>query len=324
MPLKLAHDMTLVFNQTNPKRPGTKANERYNSYKSATTVAEALRCGATRADITSDISAGHCTLQGDLPPAGKTNVVAKPVGAEIRAASDVPAVQPAKQGVSSSKRGAESAASEGEPPLKKQAVGERVRHDEVDLSFATLDNKPIKFIKRVMGEARRLLSPQGLEEAKTGGYEFSLVDRKNLSKWSVKLSDLNAEGQLAKDLVKHKLDASIDIEVCLPDGFPLDPPFVRVVYPQLSGGFVFSHGGICFELLTPKGWVPAMTLPALAIAIKGILDYGEVRVSGVGHRESRTIKAYSEEGARKDHMHIVSAHREGESSTYGALKRYSS
>merc|ERR1712087_483813 len=113
-------------------------------------------------------------------------------------------------------------------------------------------------------------------------------------------------------------------ELTLPDGFPIDPPFARILYPQLSGGYVFTHGAICFEPLTAKGWAPSMTLPILTIAIKGILDYGNVRVAGVGDRIARTIPSYSLEGAKKDHKMISSAHRDGESQTYGTLKNYKS
>uniref|UniRef100_A0A7S2QJ57 UBC core domain-containing protein n=1 Tax=Zooxanthella nutricula TaxID=1333877 RepID=A0A7S2QJ57_9DINO len=192
------------------------------------------------------------------------------------------------------------------------------------MTFAKMEGKPLKFVKRVMGEAKRLLSSQGLEDAKAGGYSFTLLDRDNLSKWSVRLNGLNKDGKLAKDLLKHKLEPSIDLEISLPDGFPLEPPFARVLYPQLTGGFVFAHGGICFEPLTAKGWAPAMTLPALAIAIQGIMDYGEVQVMGVGDRKARKIPQYTEEGARKDHNMIVTAHKGGEASTYGSLKNYGS
>ena len=51
-----------------------------------------------------------------------------------------------------------------------------------------------------------------------------------LSEWSVKLSDLNKHGKLVKDLLRHKLDPSIDLEISLPDGFPMEPPFARVVH----------------------------------------------------------------------------------------------
>ena len=173
---------------------------------------------------------------------------------------------------------------------------------EVDLSFAKLDGKPIKFVKRTMGEARRLLSQEGLAEAEKSGYKFCLQDQENLAKWHVQLTDLNPEGKLLADLKKHNLEPQIDLELILPDGFPMEPPFARVLYPQLRGGYVFERGGICFEPLTQKGWVPSMTLPALAIAIKGIFDYGEVRVAGVGDKATRTVKHYTEEGARKDPM----------------------
>lgn len=176
----------------------------------------------------------------------------------------------------------------------------------------------------MMGEARKILCEKGLAEAQQSGYEFHLLDRDNLSKWSVKLRDLNMDGQLASDLRKHGLDLCIDLEFTVPDEFPIQPPFARVVYPQLQGGYVFTHGGICFEPLTPKGWAPSMTLPSLAIAIKGILDHGGVRVSGVGNKATRRVPGYTEDGARKDHSMIVRAHRDGESSSYGSLKHYKS
>eukprot|EP00443_Scrippsiella_acuminata_P074926 CAMPEP_0115555180 /NCGR_PEP_ID=MMETSP0271-20121206/97689_1 /TAXON_ID=71861 /ORGANISM="Scrippsiella trochoidea, Strain CCMP3099" /LENGTH=59 /DNA_ID=CAMNT_0002988955 /DNA_START=15 /DNA_END=191 /DNA_ORIENTATION=- len=53
-PPKLADDTVLAFRQDNPKRSGTKAHERYEQYKAAKSVAEALRMGALRPDITND------------------------------------------------------------------------------------------------------------------------------------------------------------------------------------------------------------------------------------------------------------------------------
>ena len=46
----------------------------------------------------------------------------------------------------------------------------------------------------------------------------------------MKLGDLNKDGKLVKDLLRHKLDPSIDLEISLPDGFPMEPPFARVVH----------------------------------------------------------------------------------------------
>jgi len=188
---------------------------------------------------------------------------------------------------------------------------------EVDLSFVKFEGKPLKFQRRLMGEAKALLSQQGIEDGQRLGYEFRLLDRENLSKWAVRLRDLNVDGRLSQGLAAMGLEQSLDLEVSLPDDYPLKPPFVRIVYPQLKGGFVFEHGGICFELLTDQGWAPSTVLPGVASAIKGLLDFGDAQVVGAGDRENRSVPEYSEAGARKDHRYITGAHKGGDGSTYG-------
>ncbi|CAE7873611.1 Ubiquitin-conjugating enzyme E2Q-like protein [Symbiodinium microadriaticum] len=322
MPPKLTDDTPLTFLEHNPKRAGSKAHERFQCYKVAKTVAEALRLGASRSDITSDIKAGFCT-SGALPPkeAQKRPLDSGPlpkakVQREDSGRPPVSIPEPSLPEPSQKPPEASSSSMPREQDASKQPL------QQVDLSFANMSGKPMRYVKRTMGEAKRLLSPEGLAEAEKSGYRFCLKDKENLARWFVQLRDINPDGKLAADLKKHNLDASIDLELVLPDGFPMEPPFVRVVYPQLKGGFVFERGGICFEPLTQKGWAPSMTLPTLAIAIKGILDYGDVRIAGVGDRANRTVAHYTEEGARKDHTAISAAHRGGDSNTYG--KNYTS
>ncbi len=36
------------------------------------------------------------------------------------------------------------------------------------------------------------------------------------------------------------------------DKFPYSPPFVRLVKPVVTGGYVLAGGAICMELLTPQ------------------------------------------------------------------------
>jgi len=421
---KLTDDLRIEYRSENPKRPGTKANERYEQYKVAATVGEAINLGACRGDIANDVKQGFCTIlndngacrepaepqsqkrpaeQGDKGTAKKPKRSAavpeapakqdevehsslnaepaanEPAEAPSKAAPDAPEepklpsplaelalqsnILPSAASISIEEPKLPSPLAElplqsnilpsaasisieepklpsplAELPLQSNILPSAASMStssscsrpaakplqEVDLSFAKLDGKPLKFIKRTMGEAKRLLCDAGLAEAEKSGYKFSLKDKENLSKWLVQLRDLNPDGKLAAALKKHKLEPCVDLELSLPDGFPLEPPFARVVYPQLQGGYVFPHGGICFEALTQKGWVPSMTLPALAIAIKGILDYGEVTVAGIGNKETRTVPQYTEAGARKDHNHISSAHRGGEGNTYGSLKNYAS
>lgn len=329
MPPKLVGDVATIFQQDNPKKAGTKAHSRYEQYKHAKTVDEATRLGATKPDLTNDHKFGYLVLPGELPsPRG-----AKRACPDSAASTDAAAAS----GAAKRRAGAPALAPPSLPPSAEAAEAPLVAPSvswsagtaaateaEVDLSFAKFDNKPMKFVKRTMGEARKLLCDQGVEEGRKLGYEFRLLDRDNLAKWAVRVRDLNPEGKLLHDLKRLGLDPSVDLEFCLPDGFPLEPPFARVVYPQLAGGYVFEHGGICFEPLTTKGWAPSMTLPALAVAIKGILDFGEVRCTGAGDKQARVVRQYTEAGARRDHQSISSAHRGGEGSTYGSLKRYKS
>lgn len=353
MPPKLLDETAISFVQQNPKRAGSQAYTRYELYKLATTVGEALKKGAVRGDVQSDIKQGHCKLLGDAGAEANKALQPKAGGAPKRPAG---AAAVAEGASSEKKRRVEAAAPttpqalflapvRDAPGVAVSALGrateaatqavssvpssaprriEKADLDTVDLSFAKLDGKNVKYIKRTMGEARRLLCQKGLEEAREGGYEFLLLDRENLSRWAVRLRDLNPDGQLSKDLKARGLDQSIDLELSLPDTFPIEPPFVRLVWPELTGGFVFSHGGICFEPLTPKGWLPSMTLPALAIAIKGIMDFGGVRLAGVGDKAARTVKHYTMEGARKDHKHISAAHRDGDAKTYTSVSHLKS
>jgi ubiquitin-protein ligase len=337
---KLLDHTPILFRQDNPKRSGTKAFERYELYKSAKTVGEAIKLGAQRADVANDLKQGACALADSLQEALSDDQLdtagslsSEPALKKPRIDAEVPISSVTLDNASSnagisipfSTTDITPSSSSSAVPLNSDSFSNRKKElDEVDLSFAKLDGKPLKFVKRAMGEARRLLCGSGLDEAKTSGYEFILADKENLSKWIVKLRDLNPDGQLSKELAQHKLEPCIDLELSLPNGFPMEPPFARVLYPQLSGGFVFQHGGICFEPLTTKGWVPSMTLPALAIAIKGIMDFGDVRVAGTGNKSLRTIPQYTEQGARQDHSYILSAHRNGESNTYGSMKAYAS
>merc|ERR1712224_389931 len=78
---------------------------------------------------------------------------------------------------------------------------------------------------------------------------------------------IDSDSRFYKDLVKNKVEG-VRCELNLPEGFPMKPPFIRVVHPRLTGGFVFGGGAVCFEPLTAQGWVSAMSLPSLAMALK--------------------------------------------------------
>ena len=66
--------------------------------------------------------------------------------------------------------------------------------------------------------------------------------------------------------------------VCIQDSFPFEPPFVRVVRPIISGGYVLGGGAICMELLTKQGWSSAYSLESLIMQLSATLVKGKARL----------------------------------------------
>lgn len=202
------------------------------------------------------------------------------------------------------------------PSLAPPRIGE----DGFPTWFAHIctDGKEMRFAKRMMGEVRNLFSEKGRAEQERDGIIFvpgQFIDPDTpfkLDLWHVwlKTEGINEDSRLFKDLKHHNLDGVV-LEIQVPGEFPLKPPFVRVKYPKLSGGYIFEHGAICFEPLTPKGWPVAMQMSALMISIKGILDYNPVGVSSPGNRQTLTVDGYTMEGAQRDYQAVVRAHDGG-------------
>lgn len=71
---------------------------------------------------------------------------------------------------------------------------------------------------------------------------------------------------------------AILLNMTFKDTFPFTPPFVRVVDPIISGGYVLIGGAICMELLTQQGWSSAYTIEAVIIQIAATLVKGKARI----------------------------------------------
>merc|ERR1719473_1729626 len=59
---KLPTETRILFQQTNPKRPGSESHTRYEKYKSASNVGEFIDHGGKRADLLYDYSKGYMTV----------------------------------------------------------------------------------------------------------------------------------------------------------------------------------------------------------------------------------------------------------------------
>lgn len=68
----------------------------------------------------------------------------------------------------------------------------------------------------------------------------------------------------------------------LQETYPFEPPFVRVVHPIISGGYVLVGGAICMELLTKQGWSSAYTVEAVIMQISATLVKGKARIQFQG------------------------------------------
>lgn len=92
------------------------------------------------------------------------------------------------------------------------------------------------------------------ENYKRGVFKIELVEE-NLYNWDVKLmvvdpdSPLHADLQLLKEREKRDY---IQLNLTFKENYPFEPPFIRVVYPCISGGYVLSGGALCMELLTKQ------------------------------------------------------------------------
>lgn len=99
--------------------------------------------------------------------------------------------------------------------------------------------------------------------------------------WNVRLISVDVDSLLHQDLIdlkKKEGKDSILLNMTFKDSFPFTPPFVRVVDPIISGGYVLIGGAICMELLTQQGWSSAYTIEAVIIQIAATLVKGKARI----------------------------------------------
>lgn len=104
---------------------------------------------------------------------------------------------------------------------------------------------------RLMKELREVYKS---DSYKSGVFTVELVDD-SLYEWYVKLSIVDPESPLHVDLKQLKDKGGKDhimLHISYKDNYPFAPPFVRIVYPVLTGGYVLNGGAICMELLTKQ------------------------------------------------------------------------
>ncbi|KAH8324965.1 hypothetical protein KR074_000569 [Drosophila pseudoananassae] len=130
---------------------------------------------------------------------------------------------------------------------------------------------------RLMKELRDIYRSDAF---KKNMYSIELVNE-SIYEWNIRLKSVDPDSPLHSDLLMLKEKEgkdSILLNILFKETYPFEPPFVRVVHPIISGGYVLIGGAICMELLTKQGWSSAYTVEAVIMQIAATLVKGKARI----------------------------------------------
>lgn len=176
---------------------------------------------------------------------------------------------------------------------EETSAQEKTKEEEISTEhFATLErlrqNQRQDYMKgsvsgsvqatdRLMKELRDVYRSDSF---KKGLYSVDLVND-SLYEWNVRLTNVDPDSPLHNDLTLLKEKEGKDhilLNMLFKETYPFEPPFVRVVHPMISGGYVLGGGAICMELLTKQGWSSAYTVEAIIMQIAATLVKGKARI----------------------------------------------
>lgn len=145
---------------------------------------------------------------------------------------------------------------------------------------------PPRCLQRLTREMR-LIEEQRSQHLAAHGLQVTLSNPEgnDLRTWSLRIisSGVDAQCDLGKKLRAQCIEA-IELEIWIPNGFPVQPPVVRVLRPCFNRGsfWVQDAGALCLEILTKHGWSPAMSLPQLGVHVKTMMSQANGTISGPG------------------------------------------
>ncbi|KAI1127543.1 hypothetical protein F5Y10DRAFT_292726 [Nemania abortiva] len=135
-------------------------------------------------------------------------------------------------------------------------------------SYATKSAQQI--IQRELQKLEKIQSTTPLHEL---GWYIDLDKVENMFQWIVELHSFDPSLPLAQDM-KAAGVTSIVLEIRFLRGFPVSPPFIRVVRPRFrlfamgGGGHVTAGGAMCMELLTNTGWSPVSSMESVLLQVR--------------------------------------------------------
>lgn len=128
---------------------------------------------------------------------------------------------------------------------------ERIRQNQRDNYLKGSVSGSVQATDRLMKELKEVYCS---ESFKRGVFTVDLVND-SLYEWNVKLKIVDPDSPLHNDMQVLKEKEGKDhilLNFLFKEAYPFEPPFVRVVHPSISGGYVLGGGAICMELLTKQ------------------------------------------------------------------------
>lgn len=169
-------------------------------------------------------------------------------------------------------------------------------HEE-KLSATIKYNK--KSIAKIMREYQQLMKMN----SDKSGFRIE-VDTDYPFLWKVFISKFDDIYPIAQDMKKFGVK-EIELEIRFPEGYPFEPPFVRIVSPRFMHltGHVTINGSFCNELLTEKAWVPTYTTESVITSL-----ISEI-IEGGGRLDPHKYNIpYSYEAAKADFIRVAKSH----------------
>jgi ubiquitin-protein ligase len=168
---------------------------------------------------------------------------------------------------------------------------EKEKATEVALSKA--------YSKRLMMEYKKLIK----QSPETLGFSMKLATEDNLRIWQLfilKPENANLESQMSKYNIPH-----IEMEFTFPEAYPIEPPFIRIVYPRFKSltGHITQGGSICMEAVSKSGWIPTTNVEALITQIKLILSVGGAVIDDCNYNKRYDMATAREAFARAMEIH---------------------
>ncbi|KAH0509680.1 Ubiquitin-conjugating enzyme E2 Q2 [Microtus ochrogaster] len=175
---------------------------------------------------------------------------------------------------------------------------------------------------RLMKELRDVYRSQSY---KAGIYSVELIND-SLYDWHVKLHKVDSDSPLHSDLQILKEKEGIEyilLNFSFKDNFPFDPPFVRVVLPVLSGGYVLGGGALCMELLTKQGWSSAYSIESVIMQINATLVKGKARVQFGANKIHRIYRVFAAGSKAKLHRFFPGEQRRRYNAAHSCCRKTS-